>query len=337
MAGCAGSARRSGSPARLAKAALIAPLSGPAADLGRSMERAARLAQPPNDEDGLIVLDSTGGAAAAAAQAASRGAAVVLGPLYGREVAEVVVAVGGRPVLAFTNDATAAASGAFALGVTPSQTVSATLRYARERGVRRAVLVAGPEPWGRQAAAAASATGAAVGLEVVEVTLEAATGAGSGLAELLARASGGAPPDAVLLADARTALLGPARQLREAGVQLLATSQWTDAGVEALGALEGAWLAAPDPARFTDFAAAYRRRWQAPPGALAALAFDAATIAREVAAAGDGIRAALLRPSGFSAVTGPLRLEAGGRCVRELAILTVARGVLTTVDRMAAA
>ena len=339
LGACAGATRRL-SGGRGPSAALLAPLTGEFADLGRSMERAGRLAQPAEGDSAgsLLVLDSagTGGAAAAAAQAVSRGAPLILGPLFAREVPAVVAAARGRPVIAFTNDAAAAGPVAFLLGVTASQSVSAVLRYARGRGVRRVALVAGPESWGRQAAAAAQVAAASSGLTVTEVTFD--SDARPPLLDRLRAAFGGEPPDAVLLADARPALLDSARLLGAAGVQVLGTSQWADQPAAALGALEAAWLAAPSPAAFGEFAQSYRARHQVPPGAIAALAYDAVGIARALNAANRATRAGLLEPSGFTAVTGPLRFQADGRCVREMTILVPsATGELRAVDRLPAA
>ena len=311
--------------------ALLLPITGPSADVGNRMERAASLAQPLEGPDAAIVVFDTGGtaegAAAAAVRAISAGAPMILGPVFGREVAAVVAAAGGRPVLTFSNDFEAT-DGTFVLGVTPSQGTSAVLAYARDRGVRRVVLMAGADPWGRQSAIAARQVARLVGVELLEVD------PAGGIDAIRA---GGALPDAVMLTDPAPAVSGVAAALVEAGVQILGPSRWTDETGAVLAGLEGSWIAGPDPETFSGFARAFEATHQSAPGHLAALAYDGAMIARRLAAAGRVSREGLMTPEGFRGALGAVRFSADGRCTRELAIMVAERGVLHTVANAAGA
>lgn len=265
------------------------------------MERAALLAQPPATSP-LPLFDTGGDPARAAAQArraVKGGARLLLGPLTAAEARAVAAAV-GVPVLAFTNDAAATAANLFALGVTPAQSAGAVLRYARSRGVRRVGVAAGATPWGEAVRAAARA---APGLSVVD----AADG-----------------PDAVLIASDTDLARWPA-----SGAQLLGLT-----GEGALAAIEGAWLAAPDPATLGPFARAYEARFASRPGLLAAIAYDAARIAAALEAANRVERAGLIDPAGFTGAAGAVRLGATGACTRELAILVVDGGAPRAIARL---
>lgn len=342
LSACASTgAAGSGPAAAVAPVALLLPLSGASADLGRSMERAAALTQPAGEgSSAFIVLDTGGsaeGAGAAAAQAVQQGAAMILGPLFTREVTAVVAAAAGRPVLTLSNDTAASTAGAFVLGVTPSQGTTAVLAYARDRGVRRVAVVAGSDPWGQQSAVGAREAAPRVGVELIELDRSRLMAAGDNLAAGLTAAGGGRMPHAVLLTDEgpEAAVIG--RRLMAEGVQILGPSRWSDDPVSVLDGLEGAWLAASDPSAFSAFARTYEDVHKAQPGALAALTYDAATIARRLQAAGRVSREGLATPEGFQGTLGAVRFSSNGRCTREMAIMVVERGELRVVARAAGA
>lgn len=305
------------------RVALILPLSGPSADVGRSMERAAALTQAADERDsGFLVLDSGGpsGARGAAERAVIDGSALIVGPLFGRDVPDVVAVAAGRPVLTFSNDTGLVGSGAFLLGVTASQGVSAILNYAQGRGVRRLAVIAGTDVWSSQSLAAARRVSGLVGLDLFEL---AATGTVT--TEQLTVASGGRLPDAVLFTRSGSEAAASVARVTEMGVQVLGASRWADETGTFLGAAAGSWIAAPDPAAFGGFAEAFEATHRSDPGLLDGLAFDAATIARRLLAAGRLSRDGLLAPDGFQGSLGAVRFAADGRCTRELAIQVIER------------
>lgn len=320
-------------PDRRPLAALLLPLSSGSADVARSMAQAAALAQgvalaPGAAKSVLPVFDTGGtpeGAARAATAALKAGAPLLLGPLFGREIAAVAAVAGSVPVLAFSNDLTAPRGAAFLYGVTAAQAVEAVLGYARRRGVRRVAMVADASPWGIQSSAAARLVAGDIGVELSTTTFEA-----------LRTASAEALPDAVLVTGGGPQLGAAARELKAAGVQLLATLQATEATPAGLAALDGAWCAALDPERFAEFARTYEARHGATPGMLAGLAYDAVGIARTMRTAGLATREGLLRTSGFSGVTGTVRFTRDGSAARDLAILVAEGGSLRVVERSSA-
>lgn len=307
--------------------ALLVPLTGAHAALGLSMQQAAMLPQSgaPADKAMLRVFDTAGtpaGAAAAARQALKAKAGMILGPLTAAEVPAVVQAVGGAvPVVAFSNDAALRNSGAFLFGITASQSTQAILRYARSRGIRQLLVVGDGGGWSSASIDAAKAMEAELGITVRSVTVA----PGAPLPAV------GDPPDAVLVPGGGAALSAAARALRDAGVQLLATFQGVDYRPEALAALEGAWIASPDPEGFEAFAGAYAARNGGRPGAIAALAYDAAGIARQLRAADRLNREGLLGEQGFECATGAVRFRTDGSCARSFAILLAGRDGYTKV------
>lgn len=298
--------------------ALLLPLTGEHAALGTSMANAASLAQ--NAGGALLPLDTGGtpaGAAAAAKAALARHAGLILGPLTAAEVPAVTATVAGRvPVIAFTNDGAQAGPGSFVFGVTPAQATSAILRYARSRGIRSLVAIGDGSPWTTAAGAAAKALEGELGLAVR--TLQVTPGQPI--------PAPGDAPDAVLLPGTGASLVAAARGLQGTGVQLLGTLQGIDNSPAALEALDGAWLASLDPARFGEFAGDFVQRHGGQPGALAALAYDAAGVALDLKAHDRLNRVGLLSGDGWPGIAGAVRFRTDGSVARELAIVVARPG-----------
>lgn len=295
-------------PAEAAPVALLLPMSGDHAALGSALLNAARLAETSTARSALIVVDSgtmPATAAAAARTAIRRGARAVIGPLFGAQVAPVVAVAGsGVPVLALSNDPVAAA-GSFVLGITPGQTVAAVLGYARSRGVRRIAISGGVDAWQVAAARAAGGTAAGLGLSVGPVE----------------------SADALLVTGDGAALMAAAASAST--LQLLGLT--TDLPSQTIAVIDGAWLAAPDPDRASDFARRYEAAYGFPPGQLAAIVYDAVTMTRSLAAGGHPTRAGLCASAGFAGVTGPVRFAVDGSAARDLAILLADNGSLRTI------
>lgn len=292
--------------------ALLLPLSGPRAALGHSMRLAAMLA----DSGPELIAYDTGGTAAGAALAARNAikarSAMILGPVTSEEVGAVATeAAGQMPVLSFSNNAVVRAPGIFVFGLTPSQTTSAILRYARSRGVRRVAVIDDATPWSAAAALAAGRVQGEIGIDVRVLTVT----AGQPLPDA------GDAPDAVLLPGSGEAVLAAARNLKATGIQLLGTVQALDHRPAALETLDGAWIASPDPAAFGKFAGEFRSRHGGDPGALAALAFDAGGIVKKLRDTGALGQAALLAQTSYDCVTGNARFRSDGSVARELSIL----------------
>ncbi len=324
--------------ARGGMAALLLPLTGASAQLGFDMQRAAGLAQSGSDGKAAIKLFDTEasaeGAAKAAALAAQSGAAAILGPLFGHQVRSVAAAVPGAvPIIAFSNNLGARDGRSFEFGITASQSVSAVLQYAKDRGARRVALIGAGTEWSDQARKAAQRIAPEIGLHLVNVAQPDGAG-GADLVQAVRRAAGGAP-DAVLLTGGGAPFAAQAQALQRNGVQVLGTVQAMNQSSAALAFLEGVWVSTPDPARFADFAKAYRASARAAPGIIAALAFDAARIVDTLARTGRLNREGLLSSAGFPGIAGAVRFRNDGRCVRELAIVTVSSGTLKTLARKA--
>ena len=125
---------------------MLLPLTGPNAELGQAMLRAAQLSLDQPGAPTLDAHDTAGtptGAAEAARRALAAGAGLILGPLTAGETAAAaqVAKAGGVPVLAFTSDAAQAQPGVWTLGITPAQQVRRLVLAVQAEGKTRVAAV----------------------------------------------------------------------------------------------------------------------------------------------------------------------------------------------------
>ncbi len=161
-----------GSPGR--RVTILLPLTGPTAEIGQAMLRAAQLSL---DQPGAPTLDARdtggtpGGAADAAKLAIAAGTGMLLGPLTAGETAAVapLAKAAGTPVLAFTSDASLAQPGVWALGITPAQQVRRLVLAVQGEGKTRVAAVLPTNAFGDAMAGAATAAAGGAGLAAPSV------------------------------------------------------------------------------------------------------------------------------------------------------------------------
>jgi len=338
---------------KTAKVALLVPLSGANAGLGRAILDAAQLAlfETGGQQMTLVPRDTKGtpdGAAAAARSAIAEGAQLILGPLLAAEVRAIqpVARDAHVNVIAFSTMTSLAGDGTFLMGFLPRQEVVREVGYAHERGLDRFAALAPNSPYGHLMADALEKAAAADGGTVTRVAFYGPSaadsaaaikslGGGAAAGNAGGAAAAPAPPFAALLLPEGGARLDQiAGQLQTAGlvqpqVRLLGSGLWDVPGIGKDPALDGGWFAAapPDPRREfeTRFQATYG---QAPPR-LASLGFDAAALAAVLARQGGDhpfSQEAIMNPSGFTGVNGLFRFRPDGLVQRGLAVLEVGPG-----------
>src|SRR5882762_337200 len=126
------------------KVAVLLPLSGANAELGKAMLEAAQMAlfTTGNDRLTLVPRDTSGtpdGAANAARAVIAEGAQLILGPLLAAEV-DAVKPVAGEAkinVIAFSTATQLAGDNVFLMGFLPRQEVVREVSFARESGASR--------------------------------------------------------------------------------------------------------------------------------------------------------------------------------------------------------
>ncbi len=276
----------------------------------------------------------------------------------------------GVPVLAFTNDAAAARPGVWTLGITPAQQVRRLVGAATAAGKSRIAALLPPSPFGQAMASALTAAASAAGLPAPEIhihdgsngsiqrTLRDLSGydtrrgpidakikearakhtpEGRQEAAELAKTPIPPPPfDALLLADTGEKLAWAVSflgyyDIESPAVQILGPALWANRALRGGANLNGAWYAAPDPDARASFNAAYQAKYDAPAPLVADVAYDAAAIARVLAASGYST-SALTRAQGFAGVDGVFALQPDGSVRRGLAVFAIQPGGPTVVE-----
>jgi ABC-type branched-subunit amino acid transport system substrate-binding protein len=339
------------------KVALLVPLSGANADLGKAMLEAAQLALFTTDSERLTLVprDTAGtaeGAANAARSAISDGAQLILGPLLAAEVEAVkpVARDAKINVIAFSTATQLAGGNVFLMGFLPKQEVVREVSFARDKGLSRFAALAPNSQYGHLMAdalrEAATASGGSVAkIEYLDAKAADPTAAVKRLLSAGAATSPGtstgpapsSPPpsadaafDALLLPEGGAQLKQIARQLKDAGVdaarvRLLGSGLWDDPAITGEPALYGGWFAASPPEPRREFESRFQATYGRPAPRLASLAFDAAALAAVLGkSAGEPIsQEAILNPNGFTGVDGLFRFTKEGLVQRGLAVLEV--------------
>ncbi|WP_283938161.1 penicillin-binding protein activator [Sphingomonas brevis] len=325
--------------------AVIVPLTGPDGSVGTSIANAAKLALLDTREQSIRVqvYDSnrTGGAAAATQQAIADGNRLILGPLLAEDVraAAPVARSAGIPVIAFSNDEGVAGDGVYIMGVTPDQSISRVVAYARSKGANSFGGLVPTGLYGQRAAQSLIESVRRSGGRVNSIESYDRTPAAIGDAARRLNAKG--PVDAVLIGDAtRTAAI--AAPTLKVGGHKLGTELWaTDRTIGKTAALRGAWFSATPDTQFDRLVTRYRARYGKTPYRLASLGYDAMLLAVRSAPNWPIGRAfpakTLIDKDGFAGVDGNFRFGRDGAAERLLEVRQVTAAGSSVVSPAATA
>lgn len=332
------------------KVALLLPLSGPGqgAVAATSLRNAAELAMVEfqNPDLTILVKDDRGtpeGARQAAEEAIAEGAELIVGPLFAGSVqaAAQVAKQAGRPVIAFSSDATVASRGVYLLSFLAQEEVDRTIAYASSQGRRSFAALIPESTYGTVVEAQFREAAAKRGARVVAIERYAPGQAQGAVQRIAPVVTGpGAQADALFVPDNAQGLPAVAQALAQAGfdpqrVRPLGTGVWNDPAVFKSPALQGGWFSAPDSAGFEAFAARYRAKFNADPTRIATLAYDAVSLAAALVRTQGSQRfaeAVLTNPSGFTGADGVFRFRGDGTNDRALAVLEIRNGAAAPVS-----
>jgi ABC-type branched-subunit amino acid transport system substrate-binding protein len=346
------------------KAALLVPLSGAQAELGRRLLDAATLAVFESGNTRAVTLspydtgDTPESAAAAARKAVDEGADLILGPVFAPQVRAVQPVAAGRnvPVVAFSNDASVSAPNIYLMGYQPRDQVRRIISFARNRGVDRFALLVPQGAYGDAVVAAAREVTTLTGGQILTIetfapnidSMSAAVKRLAAFAPLLPPETGGAAVRQVASPGTFNGLLIPAGgktlqaladmlpyyNIDATQLRILGTVQWNDTATLAEDILRGGWFPASPTAVHRAFGVRYQESTGKTPAALESLAYDATALAAALAdpAAGGLSAGALENPSGFAGVDGIFRFNADHTAERGFAVLEVRDSDFVEID-----
>jgi ABC-type branched-subunit amino acid transport system substrate-binding protein len=329
---------------------VILPLtgSGQGAVAAASLRNAADMAMAEfqNPDITLIVKDDQGtpeGAREAAQQAVSEGAELIIGPLFAAstQAAGQVARQAGKPVIAFSTDASVASRGIFLLSFLAQSEVDRIVDYAVDKGRRSFAALIPETTYGNVVEAQFREAAARRGARVVALErypVGQPQAAVSRMAPLIGGAS--AQADALFIPDSADGLPAVGQALAQIGfnpqrVKPIGTGIWNDARAFGTAALQGGWFAAPDSSGFNAFAERYRARFGSDPTRVATLSYDAVSLAAALARTQGSQRfseTVLTSSSGFAGADGVFRFRADGTNERALAVIEVRNGAAATVS-----
>ena len=328
------------------KIGMIIPLSAANGQLAaQSLRNAAELAlsefsgSNPAQALQILVRDDRGtaeGARMAAQELVSAGAELVLGPLFAPNVqaAASVLRGAGRPMIAFSSDASVAQRGVYLLSFMPQSDVARIVEFAGSRGKRSFAGLVPQTAYGNVVQAELMNVGNQQGRRVGFVegfqpgnpaSLSAAVAklkAASGQYDTLFIGEGADGIGAVLQALAAAGITGKT-------TQFVSTAIWSEAKVFAIPQLDGAWFAGPDATRFNQFAGRYQARFGSAPTRIATLSYDAVTLASALSQSFGAQRftdQTLTNPNGFAGQDGVFRFRPTGSNDRGLAVFEIRSG-----------
>lgn len=317
--------------------ALLLPLSGPTAPLGRDMLDAAQLSLIELGADDMVLTpkDTKGtpaGAAAAAQLAIAEGAKLIVGPLTAPEAEAVkpIAQAAHVNVLAFSSIASIAGDGLFLMGILPREELVRIVTYARSTGVEHFAALVPNNAYGQVVAdefgrAVASAGGTLDDSEIYAPD-------GSDLKSVIRHlsANGKFTFTALLLPETGAKLKNTVAQLgladiNQQKVKLLGTGIWDVPDLGSEPSLIGGWYAAPQPDARAGFQDRFRQAYGHAPQRLATLAYDAVGVAAVLdrTPGSDFSTAAISNANGFAGADGIFRFRADGTAERGLAVLQI--------------
>ncbi|HEY6816049.1 MAG TPA: penicillin-binding protein activator [Croceibacterium sp.] len=323
------------------RVALLVPLSGENAAVGRSIANATTMALLDTNAQDLRITtyDTATGAATAAASAIRDGNKLILGPLVREDVAAVLAQArpADVPLITFSNDTSIAAADVFVMGHVPEQSVTRTVAYASQQGARRFAALVPNGDYGRRTGDALSRAVAGVGGTLVEI--QRYDRGNTSIVSAAQRLKGAGGYDAVLIAEGPRLAAMAASALKEGGtpVYLLGTELWSgEASVATTASLRGAIFSSVSDNRFRQFATSYETRFGEQPFRLATLGYDAVLLTLRVARDWQPGRAfpegRMLDEGGFLGLDGPFRFRSNGIGERAMEVREVGNGAVSVVD-----
>ena len=324
------------------RVALLVPLTGPNAGVGKSLANATQMAllDTGSAKVRITTSDTNAGAAAAANRALADGNKLILGPLLAEDVRtiEPIAARAHVPIVTFSNDESVAGDGVYLLGYVPAQAIDRVVDYAHSRGIANFAGLVPNGLYGQRASTAFLRSVEDAGGQVVSLqTYDRSNASVSGAVTRLAK---NAPWGAVMIADSGATAAMVAPMVKKAGgadTRLLGTELWnSESSIASKASLNGAWFASVPDELYRQYAVKYRSRFGSAPYRLSSLGYDAVLltvrIARDWRPGTDFPESALRDSGGFSGIDGAFRFGRDGIAQRALEVQEIRNGTTVVVS-----
>ncbi len=318
---------------RTRKVALLLPLTGEHAELGKALKNAAELSLFDNADEhlNLIIQDTHGtqeGARQAVQKALEEKVQLILGPVFSYEVQSILPYIRAKkvPVITFSSDQKVVGNGVYMMGFSPRAQVREVVTYAKSQGIDRLVAFVPLNPYGLLIESELRDLAQAKETTLVKVVTY--KGKGENLEEEITRLQSQFY-NGVLLPVGGEDLKVLLRNLQAFGfnttrVKLLGTGVWETLETQALPELMGSWYGCVDPSERMPFENQYRKSYSVLPTRIATLAYDSVSLAAtlgKLSALNPYTTDLLTQSQGFVGMDGLFRLKGDGTAERSLAVL----------------
>ena len=342
------------------KVALIVPLTGESAAIGKSMVDAASLAlydtylnTPSADIHAQITLipkDSGASPAEninATKQAIEQGASFVIGPLFSQSVKAIAPTLNAKNIamLSFSNNKAVAAAGVYTFGFLPEQQVARVAEYAYLNKYQRVALLAPNDAYGEKMRDSLTEIYVKNGgcIAPSELYAPSVTNIEAAVSRIAASYNN-APPDrrfqAIFVADSGNQMQNIVKSLTKnrldlKKIKLISLGLLDNMELAKIPEMQGAWFPNSPAIPYSIFEKRFTNAYGNKPVRLAALAYDATAIAAQIAMKGEGINtAAITNKDGFlNTANGLVRLQTDGKSDRKLDIVEITSHGLQIVDQ----
>lgn len=324
------------------RVALLVPMSGTNGAVGQSIANATTMALLDTNADNLRITtyDTSTDARDAARRAIADGNKLILGPLMGDNVGQVLAEArpADVPLISFSNDTSVVEPNVFIMGHVPEQSITRSVAYARRNGSANFAAIVPEGEYGRRAEAALSTAVLESGGQVVAT--ETYTRSNTSVVSAAQRLAQAGDFDTVLIADgARLASLAAGKLRGGDGgeTQIIGTELWSgESAVTSADALRGALFAAVSDSRFKRFSDSYRSRFGSQPYRISTLGYDGVLLALRIAQdwrVGSDFPVSRLREQGgFLGLDGPFRFQRSGVIERAMEVRQVRDGEVAIVS-----
>lgn len=340
---------------KLIRVALLAPISStnPAVkEEAETLEAAARLALRENGDGKTVLFVEDSGnspmeATIAAKSALSKGADVILGPLFASGVSAVVpyAQENHATLFSFSTDTTQAGRGVYVFSFLPEDEANRIISYAGNHGINRLVLIL---PNGRYGdIMLEAATNAArrnniniLGTQRYDATTNAAISSSTAARAAAALVRGGQRGQTAIFIPERGPLLRNIVQTLSTNgastsrVRYLGTGQWNEAATISDSRLLGSWFVSVDVEGRNAFEARLRTASNHRATRLAGLGYDIMSMIARLGRGGDKASisdSAIENPQGFQGVDGKYRFK-NNVVERSLAIAEISPNGARIID-----
>lgn len=290
----------------------------------------------------LLPKDTAGDARTAASvtqEAILEGADVIIGPLFANNVTSVANSAreSGIPVLAFSNDRSAAGGGAYLISFPPEEEVARIVDWASLQGINRFAFIGPSGVYSRRVETAlrfeaSRRGGVLIGSEFYRYNGqddEPPVDEAQRIANLVKSSLNSGPGKvAIVIPDNGTPLRAVAPLIPYYGadlrrLQYIGTSEWDDPNIWREPVMNGAAYATPDPQASRYFRTQFERNFNREPSALSSLGYDATALAISFLADGEVTEDELRELDGFRGLNGLFRFRKDGTVERGLAVMQI--------------